>query len=129
MRVGIISAIGIGVLFTLALTARTSDVMLTWFAPALFFLGLPMGVVYAALQWILPNQVRGQISALFLLILNLGGQTLGPFVPAWISDHVWRSELMIGVSLALSTAMAATLMLLAFLFTCRPYRTDSAAMP
>ena len=129
MRVGIISAIGIGVLFTLALTARTSDVMLIWFAPALFFLGLPMGVVYAALQWILPNQVRGQISALFLLILNLGGQTLGPFVPAWISDHVWRSELMIGVSLALSTAMAATLMLLAFLFTCRPYRTDSAAMP
>ena len=129
MRVGIISAIGIGVLFTLALTARTSDVMLIWFAPALFFLGLPMGVVYAALQWILPNQVRGQISALFLLILNLGGQTLGPFVPAWISDNVWRSELMIGVSLALSTAMAATLMLLAFLFTCRPYRTDSAAMP
>jgi hypothetical protein len=53
---------------------------------------------------------------------------LGPFVPAWISDHVWRSELMIGVSLALSAAMAATLMLLAFLFTCRPYRTDSAAM-
>jgi hypothetical protein len=33
------------------------------------------------------------------------------------------------VSLALSTAMAATLMLIAFLFTCRPYRADSAAMP
>ena len=34
---------------------------------------------------------------------------------------MWQSELMIGVSLALSTAMAATLMLVAFLFPARPY--------
>jgi hypothetical protein len=117
------------VLFALALTARTSGVMLIWFAPALFFPGPSMGVVSAALQWILPNQVRGQISALFLLILNLGGQMLGPFVPAWISDPVWRSELMIGVSLAMSTAIAATVVLVAFAFACRPYRTDAAEMP
>jgi hypothetical protein len=39
-----------------------------------------------------------------------GRPDAGPFVPRLNHDHVWRSELMIGVSLALSTAMAATLM-------------------
>jgi MFS family permease len=128
MRVGIVSAVGTAVVFGPALTASSPATMLWLFAPGMVFLGLPMGVVYAALQWILPNQARGQISALFLLMLNLGGQTLGPFVPAWFSDHVFQSERMIGVSLALSTVLAAALMLVTFGLTCRPYRIDSAAM-
>ena len=64
-----------------------SEVMLIWFAPALFFLGLPMGVLCGAAVD-LPNQVRGQISALFLLILNLGGQTLGPSCPPGSAPRV-----------------------------------------
>jgi len=38
---------------------------------------LPMGTVGAALTVIFPNQVRAQVSALYLFILNLGGLTLG----------------------------------------------------
>jgi hypothetical protein len=65
---------------------------------------------------ILPNQVRR--SPRCFADPNLGGQT--PALRACrISDHVWRSELRLACPCA-STAMAATLMLLAFLFTCRP---------
>jgi MFS family permease len=129
LRVAIISAIGAGVLFVIALTTGSSATFtLALFAPALVFLGLPMGVSYAALQWILPNQVRGQVSALFLLILNLGGITLGPQVPALLSDYVFQNEQMIGVSLGISIGVASLLMMVTFWLTCRPYRIHSAAM-
>ena len=128
MRVGVIGAVGAGVLFVVALLVSSPWLTLTLFAPALVFLGLPMGVSYAALQWILPNQVRGQVSALFLLILNLGGITLGPLVPAAIGDYVFHSERMIGVALAVSIGIAALGQLAVFHFTSRPYRRHSLVM-
>ena len=42
---------------------------------------MPIGSVYASLQLILPNQVRGQIGALQVFTLNLGGLILGPALP------------------------------------------------
>jgi MFS family permease len=128
LRVGIISAVTAGPLFVLALTRPDAVWMLTLFAPALFFVGLPIGVSYAALQWILPNQVRGQISALFLLILNLGGLTLGPVLPPFFSDYVFRSEQTIGLGLAVSIGTGSLLMLLSFALTCPSYRAHAAAM-
>jgi MFS family permease len=128
LRVGIISAIGAGIFLVLSLTASNVTATLSLLAPGLIFLGLPMGVSYAALQWILPNQVRGQISAFFLLILNLGGLTLGPLLPALLSDYVFQSEQKIGIALAIAIGMSSIVMLVTFLMTCRPYRTHSAAM-
>jgi MFS family permease len=128
LRVGVISAIGAGIFLVLSLTASSVTVTLILLAPGLIFLGLPMGVSYAALQWILPNQVRGQISAFFLLILNLGGLTLGPLFPALFSDYFFQSEQKIGIALAISIGMSSIVMLVTFLLTCRPYRTHSAAM-
>jgi MFS family permease len=128
LRVGVISAIGAGIFLVLSLTTSNVTATLSLLAPGLIFLGLPMGVSYAALQWILPNQVRGQISAFFLLILNLGGLTLGPLFPALVSDYVFRSEQKIGIALAISIGLSSIVMLVTFLMTCRPYRTHSAAM-
>jgi MFS family permease len=128
LRVGVISAIGAGIFLVLSLTASSVSVTLVLLAPGLVFLGLPMGVSYAALQWILPNQVRGQISAFFLLILNLGGLTLGPLLPALFTDYVFHSGQKIGIALAISIGMSSIVMLLTFLMTCRAYRTHSTAM-
>jgi MFS family permease len=128
LRVAVLSAIGTGALFVPALTTSNVNVTIGLLAPALVCLGLPMGVSYAALQWVLPNQVRGQISALFLLILNLGGLTLGPLLPAVLSDYLFRSEKMIGTALAISIGLASLLMLVTFLSTFRPYRVHSAAI-
>jgi hypothetical protein len=128
LRVGVVSAIGAGILFVIALTTSNVSVTLVLLAPALVFLGLPMGVSYAALQWILPNQVRGQVSALFLLILNLGGLTLGPLLPALISDNYFKSEKMIGMSLGISIGFASIVMMATFQLTRRAYRVHSAAM-
>lgn len=62
------------------------------------------------------------------MILNLGGLTLGPLLPPFLSDYVFRSEQMIGLGLAVSIGSGSLLMLLSFALTCRPYRSHSAAM-
>jgi MFS family permease len=89
----------------------------------MFFLALPMGTAVAALQLIFPNQLRGQVSALYLFILNLGGLTLGPLLPGVLNDYLFKNERMIGSSVAITIAGASVLMLILFAATLGPYRT------
>lgn len=122
VRVGIPSALGAGVLFVLAMLSPHAGWTLAFACPAMFFLALPMGTAVAALQLIFPNQLRGQVSALYLFILNLGGLTLGPLLPGVFNDYLFKNEKMIGPSVAITIAGAAFLMLVVFTATLRPYR-------
>ena len=128
LRVAIVSAIGSGILFAFAMTAKQSAWTLLLAAPALFFLALPIGSSYAAIQLIFPNQARGQVSALFLLILNLGGLSLGPLLPGLLNDYVFRNEKMVGPSVAITIGAASALMLFTIRATYRPYRIDYERM-
>jgi hypothetical protein len=96
--------------------------------PGIFFLSLAMGTSPAALQPIFPNQVRGQVSALYLFLLNLGGLGLGPLMPGYLNDHLFHNGQMIGASLAITIGSAAVLMLIAFRSTYRAYRVEYEAM-
>jgi MFS family permease len=82
----------------------------------------------AALQLIFPNQVRAQVSALYLFILNLGGLTLGPLMPGVFADYLFQDPKMIGAGLSLTMAVASVLMLVIILATRRPYREDYRQM-
>ena len=87
-----------------------------FFGLAMFFLALPIGTIAAALQFVVPNRYRGQISALYLVSISLAGMTLGPGLPPAISDLVFKDPSRIGDALAITlTAMAgcAALLLLA----------------
>jgi MFS family permease len=122
LRVGVFSAAGTAILFPLALTVGSSTWATYLLAAAIFFLALPIGCSYAALQLIFPNQLRGQVSALFLFILSIGGLSLGPLLPGLLNDYYFRDEKRIGSSLALTIAVASVLMWVMFLVTYRPYR-------
>lgn len=127
LRVGVLG--GIFVLsFVPAFLASSPWVTLALIAPGMFGLGLPVGTAYAALQLILPNQVRGQVSALFIFIFNLGGQTLGPLVPGLLNDYVFHTGTMVGTSLAIWLAVAALMTSLLFRALFAPYRRHSAEM-
>jgi MFS family permease len=122
LRIAVPSAIGTGILFPLAFLSHNAAVTLALICPGLFFLALPMGTAVAALQMIFPNQVRGQISAFYLFVLNLGGLSLGPLLPGVLNDYVFHSEAAIGTSIALTIGAGAILMLVVFVSTHRPYR-------
>jgi len=128
VRVALISAIGIFVFLAPATLISEARWTLVLLAIGMFLLSFPMGTSVAALQLIFPNQVRGQVSALFLFVLNLGGQTMGPLLPGVFNDYLFHNEKMIGVSLALTLGGASVLMLLTFLATLRPYRIHYGMM-
>jgi predicted MFS family arabinose efflux permease len=122
LKVGVISAAGTLILLPLAFLVPQAGWTLAMMAPAVFFLALPMGTCVAALQRIFPNQVRGQVSAVLLFILNLGGLSLGPLLPGLLNDRLFHDGKMVGVSLALTIAGGAILMLAANRSVYRPYR-------
>ena len=127
LRIGVFSAAGCAIFFPLALTIGKAAWTTLLLAPAIFLLALPIGCSYAALQMIFPNQLRGQVSALFLFILSLGGLSLGPLLPGLLNDYLFHNEKMLSVSLALTIAVASVLMWATFLATYRPYREDHRA--
>lgn len=122
LRVAIPCAIGILLFLAPAMLMPTAAWSLALIGPGIFCLVLPMGTVGAALTVIFPNQVRAQVSALYLFILNLGGLTLGPLLPGIFTDYLFRDQKMVGASIALTMAISGALMLTIYLATLRSYR-------
>jgi MFS family permease len=122
MRVMVLGAIG--TIFLLPVGTLLPDVRwtLALLFAGVFCLALPMGISASALQRIFPNQVRGMVSALYLFILNIGGQTFGPLLPGVFNDYLFHNGKMIGYSLSITMGGAAVLMLLTFLAAYRHYR-------
>jgi MFS family permease len=94
--------------------------------PALFFLAMPVGSSYAALQLIFPNQLRGQVSALLLFTINVGGLIMGPWLVGVLND-MWGAN-MVGYSLAVTVGLASFTSASLFRATYQPYRTHYAMM-
>jgi MFS family permease len=128
LRVGVACAIGTLLLLPPAFLVKQAEWSLFLMGPGIFFLSLAMGTSPAALQPIFPNQVRGQVSALFLFFLSLGGLSLGPLMPGFLNDRLFHTPQSIGSSMAITIASAAVLMLVAFRATYRAYRTEYKAM-
>lgn len=76
-------------------------------APAMFFLSFPMPTSTAALQGFAPNQMRAQVVAIFILIMNLFAVGFGTTLVALITDHVFHNENYVGYSLAIVVTVAS----------------------
>lgn len=74
--------------------------------PATMFAAMPWGIAPAAIQEIMPNQMRGQASAVYLFIISLIGLGLGPQALALVTDYVFRDEKQIHMSLMWTTTLA-----------------------
>ena len=75
---------------------------------AIFAMVLPMGAAPAALQVICPPDLRGRISAVYMLTLNLIGMGIGPTAVALLTDFAFRDPMAVDRSIGL-VAIAAGL--------------------
>jgi MFS family permease len=96
--------------------------------PAVFFIGLPIGCGYAAVQMIVPNQARGRVSALVLFAVALASLALGALLPGFLNDHLFHDEYRVGASIALTVACACVVGILAGTATLSPYRSAYRAL-
>lgn len=128
LKVGVLSTLSAGAFFVLSMSMPGVSGMIALLAPALFFLAMPVGSSYAALQLIFPNQARGQVSALLVFTISMGGLTLGPLLPGVFNDYLFKDENMVGYSLALTIGLASVLAAILFRSAYRPYRIHFAMM-
>ncbi|MGW1680233.1 spinster family MFS transporter [Saccharopolyspora sp. NPDC002376] len=122
MRTGVIGAVGMTVpviAFTQVGNLWASLVLL---AVAMFFASFPMPASTAAMQVLSPNQMRAQVSAMFLLISNLIGLALGTTLVALVTDRVFGDEKMVGSSLSIVYGLASVVTILLLWRGCKHFR-------
>jgi MFS family permease len=122
LRVAVLAASIAAVCGVVALTADRPTVGVAMLVPTILALAMPVGSVFASMQLIFSNQVRGQASALFLCVISLIGISLGPLLPAWLSERFFGGGAAIGTALAITVGVAAVGMAIAFRATWGTYR-------
>lgn len=74
-----------------------------------FLGGFPSGLAAVAIYHITPNQFRGQITAMYLMMGTLVGFGVGVTLVAAVTDYIFKDEKAIGMSLGIVVALAALL--------------------
>jgi len=88
----------------------------------IFSSSFPVGSFAAALQEITPNQMRAQISALYLFVSNLVALTLGPTLIAMLTQYAFRDSTLIRYSMATFPAIVAPIAALLLWRALKPYQ-------
>lgn len=112
-------AIGFAVAFPLAASGEMALILLI---PTLFFAAMPFGCGTATLPLVTPNRLRAQVVAVYLLVANLLGLTLGPTGVGLLTDYVFKDPAMINVALAIAAPALLLAGALVAIIAVAPYR-------
>ena len=88
--------------------------------PALMLVAAPS--LNTALQIITPNQMRGQVTAIYLFTMFAAGGTIGPTLIAYLTQRVFADEAMLRYALALSAGVLFPLTAAVYWLGVRTYR-------
>lgn len=112
LRALIIIASGWALFGVLAPLMPTFDLAIWMICPVLFFLSSNTGIAVAGLQMVTPNEIRAQVSAIFVLCLNLVGLGVGPVAVGVFTDYIFQDAAKLHYSLLLLTVLACPLAIL-----------------
>lgn len=98
-----------------------------WLALALGSIGPALMLVAApslntALQIITPNEMRGQMTAIYLFTMFAAGGSIGPTMFAFLTQHVFADEAMLRYAMATSAAFMFTGSAIVYWLGMKPYR-------
>jgi MFS family permease len=106
----------------------TPTLAMTLYCGFVFFASFAVGCQAAALQEITPNQMRAQVSALYLFVTNMVGIGFGPTFIAFFTDVVFKSDDAVGYSMSIAVAVGCSIGVVLFWRGLRPYRACLAAV-
>ncbi len=102
--------------------AGNASSTLVWLIPAEFLSASYIGVLAMAMIVITPNQMRGQITAIYIFVTNMLGLAVGASVLAAFTDFVYQDESMLHYSIASINALFYPIAALLFLYCLPAYR-------
>ena len=97
---------------------------LVFMAPMILCSSAPWGVAVSALQQVAPNELRGQVGAVYLFTVNLVGIGLGPASVALLTDYWFADPSALRYSMAVVSGVAAVAAALALGWGIRHFRAS-----
>lgn len=122
LRVAAYGYVGCGVFGALAPLMPNAPAALAMLAPAIFFSNMPYSCAGTAIQLIVPNRARAQVTAIYVTFTTLVGLVVGPIVIGLMTDHLFRNPAEVRYSLSIVVAVAAPAMVALILTALRPFR-------
>jgi len=96
-------------------------IMLVLFAMTTIISSIGYGPGTAAFQLITPNQMRAQVSAIYMFCYNVVGLALGPLIIALFTDFMFKDPQDLKYSMALCAAMLGPLAFILIAQGLKPY--------
>jgi len=109
MRTVLIGGIGLTVCTGLAPLLPTPELVLAGYCLAGLFANFAPSQALAAVAEITPNQLRGFVTSLYILVIGIAGAGLGPWIMGLVTDKVFGDPLKIHYSIALVTIVMGLL--------------------
>jgi MFS family permease len=122
LRVGIGAALMLLPLSFLATTGSSSTLAVIVFCPFIFCASISMAVAPTTLQIVAPNQMRAQISATWMLVMNILTAIIGPTGVGIITQYIFGDDQAVGYSLALVNCVSVPLAALFLWSGLKPFR-------
>ncbi|WP_169542577.1 MFS transporter [Sphingomonas baiyangensis] len=122
LRVAAFGFLAAGAFGALAPLMPDGRLAMALIAPAMFLGCMPVPCAGTALQLILPNRARAQVTALYIMVISLVGIGIGPVVIGFMTDHVFTAPTDIRYSLSIVVGCAAPIMCVLLLLALAPYR-------
>lgn len=96
------------------------NLILLW--PGMIMAGSYLGVLAVSFVIITPNEMRGQITAVYLFFTNIMGMAIGTTILAAFTDFLFQDDALLHYSIATACALFYPLAAIAFWFSLAPYR-------
>ena len=128
MRAGMLSALAATPFLIAFPLVADKDLALILLAPVIYFGTMPFGTGPSALPLIVPNRLRGQVMALYLLIGNLIGQGCGPWLVAFFTDFVMGDDKGVGISISVVCSTIVVIGAIVLFFGMPAYRDHMKRM-
>lgn len=122
IHIGLISLAVLAPAGLFAVLTTSPELAMAGTALFLFGCAMPFGAAAAAVQEITPNQMRGQVSAIYLFGLSFFGMGFGPTIIAFFTDSVFGNDAALGQSIAALIVIATPIAALLLTLARKPYR-------
>ena len=96
------------------------NLILLW--PGMIMAGSYLGVLAVSFVIITPNEMRGQITAVYLFFTNIMGMAVGTTILAAFTDFLFKDDALLHYSIATACGLFYPLAAIAFWFSLAPYR-------
>jgi MFS family permease len=122
VRVGLSVSLLILPLVVLLPLMPTAERAIALLIPTCVLSSSMFGVAPAALQQVVPNEMRAQVSAMYLFVVNIVGLGAGPTVVALLTDRVFHDDNMLRYSLMITCTSGYLLSALLWRLGLGPFR-------